>query len=99
MQISKFGIPILRSCDATFLLGFMALDDVRSDIKVWDHVRSLIPPTLGNFTYGLPEGKEDNELDRQDFQKRGVSRDIEMNLEVELDQTVHCSRDRDGFNN
>lgn len=61
-------------------------------------IRSMSKILRGECTYRLPERKEDNQLDREDFQERAVLLDIILDLNVELDQAVHRNTDTNGLN-
>ena len=44
------------------------------------------------MTYGLPERKEDDELDRDNFEKRAMYRKVVPELNIELDERIHRYR-------
>lgn len=48
-------------------------------------------------TYSLPEGEENDQLDRQHLQERLVLGQIGLHLNVELDQAEHGDCDRGTF--
>lgn len=45
----------------------------------------------------MPEGEEDDELDGQDFEERGMLFEVMAKLDVELDETIHSNRYADRF--
>lgn len=77
----------------------MAPSDTKRLIKVYNcglewnqHAESV------KRTYRLPEGKENDELNRQDLQKGLMLLDVLTGLVVELNQAVHSDSDGNRFN-
>lgn len=88
----RFGIPTFRSLAWRVSVALMAPDEKRNDISVWARLVSRYTHTASG-AYRLPEGKENDELDRKDFQKRRIPVNVFLDLDIELDQAVHRNGD------
>ena len=52
-----------------------------------------------NSTHRLPKTKENHQLDGKNLEERRMLLDVIFDLDIELDETVHCDSDRSTLNN
>ena len=57
------------------------------------HINFVISKGDTRYTHGLPERKEDDELDRDNFEKRTMYCKVVPELNIELDERIHRYRD------
>lgn len=96
--IISSGRPVLRSLSAIVSVALMAPSETRRLIKVWNQKLEEARTQEWTQTHRLPEGKENDELDRQDLQEWLVLLDILTGLVIELNQAVHGDSDGNRFN-
>lgn len=73
--------------------------DADSDIRVLEATGSFDGTGGGKEgdENGLPEGKKDDEFDRCNFEQRTMLGEIVFQLNIELDEAIHCDCDAAAF--
>ena len=92
-------MPTLMSGVANRLLGLITPVDVRNDIKSYiKHYWSSINQIRSRKIHCLPKREKYDEFDCCNLEKWLVFREIVLQLDVKLDETIHCDCDAAAFN-
>ena len=93
--MSVAGMPMTISGSASLGVTLMAPEFERNDRMICFD-QHLLGITLVQETYGLPEYKENDQLDRQQLREWMMLRNVFLDLVVKLDKADHSRQNREG---